>query len=269
MREAFPDDRRLDVVRYFLGQAQRDSGAEQASFQTMTGLLDGSMARLAVKGLIHVHRRRGDFDAAICLHAEHRQNLHYGDRLLGELLWTQGLLDESIASYLLGAERARQRSDGGELALCLASMAWCHALRGDSNAADGLVQEARVVLRTTYQSFADLMTGLAEGFTMALSGDPEILQRVEDNGSRAGQTSIVAYARFARCMATASASDQASSIDDDLSRLHESVHDGSFSYLWSIATAVAGQDVDPTEWWDPTITGRWEQHAAALRERTA
>lgn len=251
------EDARLDVVRYFLGQAQRDAGFEAESMMTMNSLLGGSMAHSAVKGIVHVHRRRGEFAKAHRFIDEYEATFQNADRVRGEVLWTEGRPSEALEKFQLAAVGASRLGDGGEEALCLASAGWCAALSARNLLAADLIARARDVLRASYQSFADLMANLAEALPQAIVGEFGPLREVEMTALQLQHTSVVAYARFARCIALAARHTTPDEVAPALGRLDASVQDGSFAYLLSIAKVVAGDEPEDGDWWDNDVVDRW------------
>lgn len=263
--ERFPGDDRLDVARYFCGQAQRDAGWEDESLRTMEALLEGRMAQLAAKGVIHVYRRRGDFQAALMFLNRFEGTLSYSDRVRGEILWTQGQIGDACRSFALGELTARSRNDYGEQALCLASEAWCRSLMGERERTLELVAAARELLSIHFQSFADLMASLSEAFLAAIDGDYTLLDAVEAGGIEVGQTSITAYAQFARCVADSVESASSERCITSISRLESSVHSGYFEYLLVIARSLNGIDAEHAQWTDHDVVSAWILLVDSLR----
>lgn len=257
-----PTDSRLDVLRYFLGQAQRDAGLHAASAITLTGLLGGVMEGDALKGLTHLHRRTGDFAAAQALVRDNANTITHAARLSAEIGWTEGRLEESAGLFRESAAAAGEAQDRGEQALCLASAAWCNALLGNGPFARGLIEDARSVLRSSYQSFADVLAAIAEAFLDArANGTLDGLADAEAYAGRVGQTSLVAYARFARCLALLG-QHQGDEFAPALATLTESIDGLSFAYLEAIVRHVARLD-QQTAWHDETVLARWESVVAA------
>lgn len=259
-------DERLDLVRYFLAQAQRDCGDEGSSKTTMQNLLHGPMAPQAARGLLHVLRREGDFVAATALHAKWADSIGYSDRALAEILWAQGNLAGASSLFRKGAQEARDRADGGELALCLASQAWSVALQGRFSESGRLVEETWAVLRKSYQSFADLMSSLAQALLMELSGARGPLDEVVDASKRFGQTSVTAYARFARCLVVVIADEAPDVKETALGQLAESVKGDSFAYLLAVAEQAAGRSSIASGWSDEVVIASWQDNISRLQE---
>ncbi len=250
-----PADSRLDVLRYFLGQAQRDVGQHAASAATLTSLLGGRMQGEALKGLTHLHRRTGNFTAARELVTAHADLIQNSTRLRAEISWSEGKISESITLFTAAADEAIERHDGGEQALCLTSAAWCYALLGEHSAASEKVEAARLVLRRSYQSFADILAGIAAGLVLArTAGSLDALDEAEAQAVHLGQTSLVAYARFARCLALIG---QSSEFSTALERLGNSVVDSRFAYLHAIACDVAAVPQPTSPWHDDVVLARW------------
>lgn len=258
-------DSRFDVLNYFLAQALRDAGDVAESRRIMQAIVGGDLRDRALKGLIHLHRREGNFIEAEAI-LDANPSMYPSQRLLGEIRWVQGRLPEALRCFDVGADDARRAQDGGETALCLAYQAWCAVLEGDVKAASGLVEEARQQLRSTYQDFASLVCLLTEALASALRGEGLArFDAVETEAFRLRLTSIIAYSRLSACLAASATHDDAAAVVA-AARLSEAVDGKVFAHLGDLGSVLAGLEPRGGMHADPGMKRRWLRIRAILAE---
>lgn len=248
-------DARFDVLQYFLAQALRDIGRLADSRSIMESMVDGELRDRALRGLIHVYRREGNFALAEDVLGVN-SSIGARRRILGEVRWLEGRISEAERLFCQAADDARDLGDGGEVAMCLAYQAWCYALMGQQSAALEVSEACRRQLRDTHQDFASLMCMLSDALAFALQrGSVEAISAVENNAAALNLTSVVAYARFSGCIAYAVLGDFKSAADE-LGRLGQLVRGPMFLYLWELANAIVNSI-------KPDVDDRWSREKQA------
>ncbi|MEU2366370.1 hypothetical protein ABZ616_37465 [Streptomyces noursei] len=131
-----PDDL-TDMATYYLTKAHRDLGQAGASRRGMQHVADGDgpLAPAARRGLAHLARIAGDFptayDAARTLGWKGRQH-----RVMGDLWWPHGAIDQALASYAAARDQAEEHGVAGERATSQAHLALAAAFADPARADD-------------------------------------------------------------------------------------------------------------------------------------
>ncbi len=200
-----------DLAAYYAAESLREVGAGDQSDELLSTLIsrDSRIAELAVKGMVHRLRRQGRFADALQLIGS-RPETGMWIQLKGTLYWSQGMLVEAKAAYLVA--RDRLLSDGlpgqaAEASGCLAFVCGLIAAQRDDT---DLVVKALADLESSRNTWARLMAKLGDALLTASGGDNTAaeLSAIEGGGRAAGLSSILAYARFLACFNAALSSDE-------------------------------------------------------------
>ncbi|MDG4537131.1 ATP/GTP-binding protein [Streptomyces sp. AV19] len=134
-----PDDL-SEMATYYLAKAQRDIGRSDDSRHGMQRVAEGGgrLAPAARRGLAHLARMAGDFplalDTARTLGWEGRHH-----RVLGDIWWPHGDVDQAVAAYAAARSEAEQHGVAGERATTQAHLALATAFADPTRADDELL----------------------------------------------------------------------------------------------------------------------------------
>jgi hypothetical protein len=253
-----------DLLAYFRAECQRDLGNAGDSERGMTALLGPGrrMSDMALRGLSHLHRRRGRF-RLLQSQLEGGYSTGVWQRVWGDLYWTQGRLPEAVDAYRKAVEWAGEQGLAGEAATSGACLAWAAALHSATSGAEA-VGNARRLLEPVTVTWAELQVECAE-IVLAAGSDTDVEQRyahVQERARQNGLTSTAAYAALARAFhyAVVADLDRLSEARDGL-RAH--VRGDEFAYLDEIVEfwrgAGSGRRAAGADWLDgrKVTAARW------------
>ncbi|MGP9022644.1 hypothetical protein ACT1U9_30095 [Streptomyces sp. BR1] len=227
-----------DLVSYFHAECARDLGRFTESEAELRTLAEGGrrIADTAMKGLIHLRRRAGQFRA---MHAdlETLPPAPVWSRLAGDLWWTQACFDRADECYLTARDLAWSQGAVGESALSEACRAFAAGFGSPAYAAR-TVESARELLTAVDITWAEIQVTLAVLLADAgkAGADGEFHARCDEvvaKSRSAGLSSSAAYAEFARAFHAAVRRDPSvMSVARD--NLAAQVDSGQFVYLLEI-----------------------------------
>lgn len=134
-----PDDL-SEMATYYLAKAWRDIGRSDDSRRGMQRVADGGgrLAPAARRGLAHLARMAGDFPLAL----ETARTLGWEGRhhrVLGDIWWPHGDVDQAVAAYAAARSEAEQHGVAGERATAQAHLALASAFADPTRADDELL----------------------------------------------------------------------------------------------------------------------------------
>ncbi|MEU0753811.1 ATP/GTP-binding protein [Streptomyces albogriseolus] len=266
-----------ELPLYFLAECDRDLGNFQESLNGMRRVADlgGRLAATARRGLVHLARRIGDFprarEAALHLGAEGRQ-----DRVLGDLWWPQGSMVLACSAYAAGRDQALADGQVGEAALSQACLAFAAAFQDRPRAAEQIARAEELLAGVSIR-WAQTQTRVAALVRDAgIASDlPQRAEAVAREAEEAGQTSSVAYVRFAECLHALVAG-----IPEALARARERLTEDcvsgmEFAYLAELTYLMADEEppasLPRAEWLDDVtqVRARWVGLVEDRRQESA
>jgi len=200
----------LDLATYYAAESFREIGQGQRSEELLRTLLsrETPIADLAVRGMVHRLRRNGRFIEALEMIRTRPESAMW-IQITGTLYWSQGMLDEARTAYITSRDRSQAEGLPGqaaEIAGCLAFVCGLSASHDDD--AD-LIAAAMMMLQDSRNTWARLMARLGTTMLVA-SGQASVsgqLAAIEEDGRKAGLSSIEAYSRFLDCLNAALSGD--------------------------------------------------------------
>lgn len=255
----FLSDDAADLAMYYAAEALRESGRSDESAVLIEALVSRPtrIADLAAKGRAHQLRRHGRFVEAHELIRSRPQSAMWL-QMAGTLHWSQAMFQQARTAYRHARDRSRQEGRPGHAAEVSGCLAFVCGLSGELPA---LVEEGRIALSGSRQTWGRLMAELGDVFLRADGGDATS-HRFSDlavEGDAAGLTSIQAYAALGQCFNAA--------LTGDLSRLAVAREPlaaqefGDFAWLLEVVDFWAG--IDP----DAGTASDWIGGVNAARER--
>ncbi|MFF7459084.1 ATP/GTP-binding protein [Kitasatospora sp. NPDC008115] len=266
-----------DLALYYRAKAHRDLGRTTASRQGMQQVAAGTtrLAPAARRGLAHLARLDGDFPTALAA----AQNLGWAGRqhrVLGDLWWVHGEMDQAAAAYEAARTDAEHHGVAGERATSQAQLTFVRAFT-DPQAADDDLHLAEQLLTGLDLRATTLTTRIAALIRDAgTPGDtiPELADvlgaEVRTSGVRAAEATLA----LALCFHHAVLDDP-----DDQTALAIAIRDldhltrgRDYAYYTDIATFMAGQELSfpsPARWYDgpDQVRDRWRTLVTARQER--
>ncbi|MFE3770796.1 ATP/GTP-binding protein [Streptomyces sp. NPDC059122] len=265
-----PDDL-TDMATYYLAKAHRDLGQADASRRGMQHVADGDgpLAPAARRGLAHLARIAGDFptahDAARTLGWKGRHH-----RVMGDLWWPHGAIDQALASYTAARAEAEEHGVAGERATSQAHLALAAAFACPVRADDEITLAHQLVdgldLRATTLT-AQIAALVRDAGTRGVDDRARILcTEVEV----AGVVALQATLELAVCFHHA-VLDDAEQVAASLDRLQQATSSGDYAYYGDIAHFMAGlplADVSRAQWLDgeQATRARWRTLVTARQD---
>ncbi|GGR46197.1 ATP/GTP-binding protein [Streptomyces netropsis] len=270
-----PDDL-TEMATYYLAKAQRDLGRSDASRTGMQRVAAGGgrLAPAARRGLTHLARLRGDFptalDTARTLGWEGRHH-----RVLGDIWWTQGLMDQATDAYEAARAEAEQHGIAGERATTQAQLAFVTAFTDPARADDEL-DLAHHLLSGLDLRATTLTTQIAAlirdaGTITDLDARAHLLRtEISVGGLASAEATLELGLAFHHAVRGADAA-----LDAALSRLEELTRNGDYAYYTDIVCFMAGRPTParpgpPVRWLDgeEATRDRWRTLVTARRGGT-
>ncbi|MFE4018488.1 ATP/GTP-binding protein [Streptomyces sp. NPDC059101] len=266
-----PDDL-TDMATYYLAKAHRDLGQADASRRGMQHVADGDgrLAPAARRGLAHLARIAGDFptahDAARTLGWKGRHH-----RVMGDLWWPHGAIDQALASYTAARDEAEEHGVAGERATSQAHLALAAAF-ADPTRADDEVALAQQLLDGLDLRATTLTTHIATLIRDA--GTPNVDDRARTLRTEvevAGVVALLATLELAICFHHAVLGDT-EQLATGLERMRQVTTGGDYAYYSDIAHFMAGlplPDGSQARWLDgeDVTRGRWHHLVTTRREQ--
>ncbi|MCZ4101077.1 ATP/GTP-binding protein [Streptomyces sp. H39-C1] len=272
-----PDDL-TELAVYYLAKAQRDLGRSSESRRGMQLVADGGgrLAPAARRGLAHLARLAGDFPtayaAAQTLGWKGRQQ-----RVLGDVWWVQGDMEQAAASYGAARTEAEVHGVAGERATAQAQRAFVIAFT-DPERADDELDLAQQLLTGLDLRATTLTTRIAALIRDAGTSDTLVEERARQlrtDITVAGLASVEATLDLALCFhhAILGADD---GLAAGISRLRGLTRGGDYAYYLDIAHFMGDlplpiTPISGTRWIDgePHARDRWHTLVLARRTRLA
>jgi len=253
-----------DLARYYRAKALRDLGRSAESREGMRQVAAGAtrLAPAARRGLAHLTRRAGDFPTALAT----AQGLGWAgrhQRVLGDLWWLQGEMDQAGAAYEAARSEAEQHDVAGERAICQAQLALVTAFADPARAGDEL--DLADQLLTGLDLRATALTVRIARLVADAGTDPDLQQHTDL--LRADITAAGLVAAQQPNLELAAAFIAAVTGDDNalaaaIERLRELTASGDYAYYVDIVSFMAGLPLDspsPARWLDgeDPVRARW------------
>ncbi|MGW2426672.1 hypothetical protein ACWC0C_47320 [Streptomyces sp. NPDC001709] len=247
-----------DIAIYYRAKAQRDLGHNDASRDGMRHVANngGRLAPDAARGLAHLARMAGDFPAALAT-AETLGWPGRGQRVLGDVHFAHGDMDQAAAAFTAARTDAEAHGNLGEQAIAQANLALTIAFT-DPARADDEIALAEQLLAGLDQRATTLTTQIA---ARALRAE------IDTAGISAARTALDLALAFHHAVLG-----QHDDLTATIERLREATTSGDFAYYVHIAAAMGGlpQPDRPAIHWlddDQTVRERWRALVEARRTR--
>ncbi|MCM2420239.1 ATP/GTP-binding protein [Streptomyces sp. RKAG293] len=257
-----PDDL-VELATYYLAKAQRDIGLTDESRRGMQRVASGGgrLVLAAGRGLAHLSRLSGDFPAAV----EAAGRLGWegrSRRVLGDVWWVQGDMEQAAAAYLANRGEAEEHGAAGETAMTQAHLAFAVAFADPLRADDELDLATRLLaplsLRSTEMTARIAALVRDAGYAADLPDRAAVLL-VEIDVS--GISYAAAKLQLALCFHHA-VLDARDDLASGIVRLRELTRSGDYTYYVEIAHFMAGLPL-PAH----TARARWIDGEQRTRER--
>ncbi|PJN36662.1 ATP/GTP-binding protein [Streptomyces sp. CB02959] len=266
-----PDDL-TDMATYYLAKAHRDLGQADASRRGMQHVADGDgrLAPAARRGLAHLARIAGDFptahDAACTLGWKGRHH-----RVMGDLWWPHGAIDQALASYTAARAEAEEHGVAGERATSQAHLALVAAF-ADPTRADEEIALAQQLLDGLDLRATTLTTQIATLIRDA--GTPNVDDRARTLRTEvevAGVVALQTTLELALCFHHAVLGDT-EQLATGLERMRQVTTGGDYAYYSDIAHFMAGLPLpngSQARWLDgeDVTRDRWHHLVTTRREQ--
>ncbi|GAA2160275.1 hypothetical protein [Actinomadura napierensis] len=233
-----------ELPRYFLAECDRELDDLGASLDGMREVAaqGGALASDAARGILHLTRRLGHFSDAVAM-AEDLGAAGKRDRVIGEILWSQGTIARACASFARARDLALDSGLDGEAGLCQAYLAFASAFQDRGRSVEQIDRAAHM-LEGAYARFAELQLGNARLLLDAGRAD-DLTDRAAAlmaGAAESGLSSCMAYARLAVCF-DAAVRDSSELMDAARAQLRASVRGEEFAHLMEISYFMTGEDV--------------------------